>query len=413
MDIAILMLLFLILIALCAVGVGVFRSLQQKRFDPTALPPSLSPEAFHLAEQRLVENLEFSRRATLDANASQRQEINQLLKGSSESLSQGVEKLASEAKQQLHDVQRLVVETLPEQVDKSVKQRFESDFALVRESLEQVRARLATLEHLNQGVTDLNGSVTRFSKMLGNVKSRGTWGEYQLGALLADVLAPGQYEQNVHPNPRAPRRVVEFAIALPGQEEGERVWLPIDAKFPQEDYERLLRASESGDREAMELASTALVKRVKLFATEVRDAYVMPPHTTDFAILFLPTEGLYLEVLRHPGLADEMQRQSKVLLAGPTTLSALLSALRLGFRTLAVQKNTVQVMKTLQRVKQALEGFEKQHQSLLKNLQNAVSTTEKETSRLQSLHVALQSVDLVTDELSTLIDDEKERSSHA
>jgi DNA recombination protein RmuC len=406
----ILVLLVFILIALCALIWGVYKNLQQKVFDPSILPPSVTPEALNFAERRLIEQLELVRRTTAESDASQRQELNLLLKGSSESLVKGVEKLGVDAKQHIHEVQRLVSETLPGQVDKSVKQRFDSDFALVRESLENVRQRLSTIEYLNKGVADLNGSVTRFSQMLGNVKSRGTWGEYQLGSLLADILTPSQYAQNVHPNPRAPRRVVEFAIALPGQQEGERVWLPIDSKFPQEDYERLLIASDAGDREAMEAASTALVKRVKSFANDVRDAYVMPPHTTDFAILFLPTEGLYLEVLRYPGIVDEIQRQSKVLLAGPMTLSALLSALRLGFRTLAVQKNTVEVMKTLQRVKQALEGFEKQQSATLKALQTAVTTTERETSRLQTLRTALQSVEAVSEELSIMTDEEETQS---
>lgn len=414
MEMVLLFLVLLLLAAVCGLGIGMMCLLKRKPFDPTALPTPATGEALEGTERRLVDRLETARRAASEADASQRQELHLLLKGSSDTLSKGVESLGAVSKQQLSDVQRLVTETLPGRVDASVKQRFESDFKLVRETLDHVHQRLTTLEHLNKGVSDLTGSVTRFSQMLGNVKSRGTWGEYQLGSLLADMLAPGQYEANVHPNPRAQRRVVEFAVALPGDGDGERVWLPIDSKFPQEDYERLLLAAEAGDREGVEAMHQALVNRVKKFAIEVRDAYVMPPYTTDFAILFLPTEGLYLELLRSPGLVDELQTKAKILLAGPTTLGALLSALRLGFRTLAVQKNTVEVMKTLQRVKQALEGFERQHAATLKSLQNAVSATEKETSRLRTLQTALQSVDLATAETSTMTDiDEEETPSHA
>lgn len=406
MDVVQLILSLVLLLVVGGMGVVLWRFLQREAATPA------TRAALDETERRLVDQFEYSRRATSAADASQRQELHVLLKGSSEALSKGVEKMGVETRQQLSDVQRLVVETLPGQVEASVKRRFESDFKLVRETLQQVTQRLTTLEALNKGVDDLTGSVTRFSQMLGNVKARGTWGEYQLEALLTECLAPGQFEKNVHPNPRSQKRMVEFAIALPGAEEGQRVWLPIDSKFPQEDYERLLKASEEGDRDGVESLRLALVNRVKKFATEVRDAYVVPPYTTDFAILFLPTEGLYLELLRHPGLVDELQTKSKILLAGPTTLGALLSALRLGFRTLAVQKNTVAVMKTLQRVKQALEGFERQHEATLKSLQSAVTATEKEASRLRSLRAALQSVDLVAAETS-IIEEEEETRTHA
>lgn len=410
MIIALFILGLVILLALCVLIGFVARLAQRKDFDPAHLPPAATPEALNDAERRLNEQFEASRRANAEANSSQRQELNLLLKGSSEALTRGVERLGESSQQQIRQVHELVAKELPLQVERTVKQRFTDDFTLVKEALEQVSQRLTTLERLDKGVDTLSGSVARFSQMLGNVKARGTWGEYQLGSILADILAPGQYEQNVHPNPRAHKRVVEFAIALPGQNEGEQVWLPIDSKFPQEDYERLIEAANANQQEAVEAASKALIQRVKKFATEVRDAYIYPPYTTDFAILFLPTEGLYLELLRHPGVADEIQRQSKVLLAGPMTLGALLSALRLGFRTLAVQRNTVDVMKTLQRVKQALEGFESQHANLLKNLQNAVSATEKEASRLSTLKKALASVESESTETTI---DEEETSKHA
>ncbi len=394
----------LILATLLVLICMVMRLLNKKTLDLTQLPPTVSQEALSHTENRINAQLEATRRANIEANSSQRQELNLLLKSSSESLTRDVEKLGAASQEQIRQVHDLVAKELPQHVERTVKQRFTDDFTLVKEALEHVSKRLTTLEHLNKSVGDLSGSVLRFSQMLGNVKSRGTWGEYQLGSILADLLAPGQYERNVHPNPRASRRVVEYAIALPGLQDGERVWLPIDSKFPQEDYERLIEASNANQQAAVEEASKSLIQRVKKFAMDVRDAYIIPPYTTDFAILFLPTEGLYLEVLRHPGVADDIQRQYKILLAGPTTLGALLSALRLGFKTLAVQRNTVNVMKTLQSVKQAFERFEAQHSIVVKNLETAITSAERETQKLTSLKKALASVEVESTE--TTIEEE-------
>ncbi|MDR2849545.1 MAG: DNA recombination protein RmuC, partial [Verrucomicrobiota bacterium] len=202
-------------------------------------------------------------------------------------------------------------------------------------------------------------------------KTRGTWGEYQLSLILETLLQPGQYEANVKPKPRSDN-VVEFAIKLPGQEEGGKpVWLPIDAKFPKEDYERLVTAAERADPGGVESAARALAASIENSARDIRDKYIAPPHTTDFGILFLPTEGLYAEVLRCPGLADRVQRDCRVLLAGPTTLAALLNSLQMGFRTLAIQKRSGEVWKMLGAIKSQFGKFGDVLESVQKKLDAA------------------------------------------
>lgn len=402
----------LILLALCAfiaillgVAVGLLIALlRRKALTPADLPQPASPEALEGTEKRLDARMEAMRHHAEQQDALQRRELAENLNRTSEALRQGVADLSQRSTTQLDAMRTLVAEKMPEQVNRSVGQtveaRFKADFSKVGVLLDEVKARLTRLEQLDGGVKALAGSVTTFSKMLGNVKARGTWAEWQLGNILSDMMAPGQFAANVHPNPRAPKRVVEYAIALPGNDEREQVWLPIDSKFPSEDYERLLQAAQAGDREGEEIASKALVARVRGFAKDVRDAYILPPHTTDFAILFLPTEGLYLEMLRHADAVEEMQRSFRVLLAGPTTLAALINALQMGFQTLAVQKNTVKVMETLRRVKEALDSFNDQNEKLLKNLQTATGAAEENASRIRTLTKKLREVSLDSPELS-------------
>ena len=337
--------------------------------------------ALTAAEARLREGQEALRQAAGQADALQRQELGATLA-----------RHAEQTERQLGGVRTLVAETLPGQVERSVEARFRADFAQVALVLREVRERLVQLEGLNGGVGALQEGVKRFSQMLGNVKARGTWGEWQLGNILTDMMAPGQFATNVHPNPRAPKRVVEFAIALPGDDERRQVWLLIDSKCPQEDYERLLRAAQQGDREAEAEAEKALVARIRGFARDVREAYIMPPHTTDFAILFLPTEGLYLEMLRHADAVSEIQQKQKVLLAGPTTLAALINALQMGFQTLAVQRNTVKVLDALKCVRDRLETFEEKNGKLVKALQSASAAAEADARQIHQLQSALKKV---------------------
>lgn len=215
--------------------------------------------------------------------------------------------------------------TVDEKLHATLEQRLGESFKLVSDRLEQVHRGLGEMQSLAAGVGDLK-------RVLSNVKTRGTWGEVQLSALLEQLLTAEQFSANVATRPGSNERV-DFAIRLPGKGDGAAVWLPIDAKFPVEDYQRLMDAQERGDPVLVEEAGRAIELRLKNEARSIRDKYVAPPHTTDFALLYLPTEGLYAEALRRPGLADTLQRDWRVSLTGPTTLAALLNSLQMGFRT--------------------------------------------------------------------------------
>ena len=240
--------------------------------------------------------------------------------------------------------------TVDEKLHATLEQRLGESFKQVSDRLEQVHKGLGEMQSLASGVGDLK-------RVLTNVKSRGGWGEVQLGALLDELLSPGQYAKNVATRPGSSERV-EYAIKFPGHgEDGTPCWLPIDAKFPLEDYQRLQEAIERADAAAVELSRKALEDFLKAEAKKIRDKYVEPPHTTDFAILFLPTEGLYAEALSRPGLADSLQRDCRVMLAGPSNLHAFLNSLQLGFRTLAIEKRSTEVWRVLGAVKTEFGKF--------------------------------------------------------
>jgi DNA recombination protein RmuC len=239
--------------------------------------------------------------------------------------------------------------TVDEKLHATLEQRLGESFKLVSERLEQVHRGLGEMQSLATGVGDLK-------RVLGNVKTRGIWGEVQLQALLEQVLTQEQYEKNVATRPNSNERV-EFAVRLPGRGIDMPVRLPIDAKFPREDYERLLDAQERADGPAAEEAGKQLEMRIRMEAKTIRDKYIEPPHTTDFALMFLPTEGLYAEVLRRPGLTDDLQRLYRVSLAGPTTLSAILNSLQMGFRTLAIEQRSSEVWTLLGAVKTEFGKF--------------------------------------------------------
>lgn len=236
--------------------------------------------------------------------------------------------------------------TVDEKLHATLEKRLGESFQMVSDRLEKVHAGLGEMQTLASGVGDLK-------KVLTNVKTRGTWGEIQLETLLDQLLIAEQYEKNIVTK-RGSKDPVEFAIRLP-REKG--VFIPIDAKFPKEDYERLLQAQELGNPVLMEESSKAIEARIKLEAKKIRDKYIDPPQTTDFAILYLPTEGLYAEVLRRPGLFDQLQRDFRVIVSGPTTIAALLNALQMGFRTLAVEQKASEVWKLLGTVKNEFGKF--------------------------------------------------------
>jgi DNA recombination protein RmuC len=240
--------------------------------------------------------------------------------------------------------------TVDEKLQTTLHTRLGESFKQVAERLEQVHKGLGEMQTLAAGVGDLKHLLT-------NVKTRGMFGEAQLAALLEQVFVPDQYAAQVATRPGS-KNVVDFAIKLPGRsDDGAALWLPIDAKFPNEDYERLLDAQQRADGAAAELAAKALEARIRLEAKSIADKYIEPPHTTDFAILFLPTEGLYAEVLRRPGLMEALQREHRVTLAGPTTLLAMLNSLQMGFRTLALEKRSSEVWQVLGAVKTEFDKF--------------------------------------------------------
>ena len=276
--------------------------------------------------------------------------------------------------------------TVDEKLHATLEQRLGESFKIVSDRLEQVHAGLGEMRTLATGVGDLK-------KVLTNIKTRGGWGEVQLGNLLAEIFTPDQYAQNVAPNPDSGERV-EYAVKLPGRDEnGAPVWLPIDAKFPQEEYQRLVDAEERGDMEAAAVASQALENGVKNEAKKISAKYLNPPHTTDFAILFLPTEGLYAEALRRPGLMEALQREHHVTLAGPTTLLATLTSLQMGFRTLALEKRSAEVWEVLGAVKTEFGKFGDVLAKTKKKLDEASSAIDAAQTRTNVMTRRLKSVE--------------------
>jgi DNA recombination protein RmuC len=274
-----------------------------------------------------------------------------------------------------------------EKLQSTLEKRLGESFKQVSERLAQVYTGLGEMRSLAAGVGDLK-------KVLTNVKTRGTWGEIRLSHILEQILTPEQYAVNVVTRRGGTERV-EFAIRLPGQDDAAEgiVWLPIDAKFPQEDYQRLLDAQEAADKEAADRALKSLEQRVKLEARSIREKYIDPPHTTDFGILFVPVEGLYAEVLRIPGLCDVLQREHRIVLTGPTTLAALLNSLQMGFRTLAIEKRSSAVWALLGSVKTEFGKFGDILARTKKKLEEATHTIDQAQVRSRAIARSLQRVE--------------------
>jgi DNA recombination protein RmuC len=274
-------------------------------------------------------------------------------------------------------------ETVDEKLHSTLEKRLGESFQVVSDRLEKVHKGLGEMQTLASGVGDLK-------KVLTNIKTRGTWGEIQLGNLLDQILTQEQYEKNI-PTKMGSQDRVEFAIKLPGKG-GNVVYIPIDAKFPKEDYERLIQAQDIGDAAAVEESGKAIENRIKLEAKKIQEKYIDPPHTTDFAILYLPIEGLYAEVLRRPGLSDILQREYRVTLSGPTTITAVLNSLQMGFRTLAVEKRASEVWTLLGSVKKEFGKFgdilEKTHEKIKQagdNIESAARESRTIERRLKNV----------------------------
>ncbi|WP_028962503.1 DNA recombination protein RmuC [Sulfobacillus thermosulfidooxidans] len=278
--------------------------------------------------------------------------------------------------------------TVDEKLHQTLEQRLGESFKLVSERLEQVQKGLGEMQSLASGVGDLK-------KVLSNVKTRGTLGEIQLDNLLEQILTPEQYEQKVAVKKGSLERV-DFAIRLPGKEDiHDTVFLPIDAKFPLEDYQRLVEAEESGDLALAMESAKMLENRIKAEAKSIQEKYINPPHTTDFALMFLPIEGLFAEVLRRPGLWEMLQREYRVVVTGPTTITALLNSLQMGFRTLAIQKRSSEVWKLLGAVKTEFGKFGDILEKTQKKLQEASNTIDTAAARSRTIARKLRNVEAV------------------
>ncbi|MCY0879459.1 MAG: DNA recombination protein RmuC [Firmicutes bacterium] len=276
--------------------------------------------------------------------------------------------------------------TVDEKLHQTLEQRLGDSFKIVSDRLEQVQKGLGEMQALASGVGDLK-------KVLTNVKTRGTLGEMQLDSILEQILTPAQYESKVAVKPGSPERV-DFAVRLPGRHEDQEVlWLPIDAKFPLEDYQRLVDAEDAGDLPAAQDAARRLEVRIREEAKSIRDKYVNPPVTTDFALMFLPVEGLFAEVLRRPGLWDSIQRDYRVVICGPTTITALLNSLNMGFRTLAIQKRSSEVWKLLGVIKTEFSKFGDVLEKTQRKLQEASHSIESATTRSRAIERKLVSVE--------------------
>jgi DNA recombination protein RmuC len=294
--------------------------------------------------------------------------------------------LRLENERQLGEMRRTVDQRLSESLDK----KLDSSFAQVSQRLESVYKGLGEMHTLASGVGDLK-------KVLTNVKTRGIWGEMQLGSLIRQVLAPGQYEENVAVVPGSADRV-EFAVCLPDQS-GGMLYLPVDSKFPQEDYVRLVDASQAGDVAAADAARKALEKRLKDEAKKISSKYVSPPSTTDFAIMFLPIEGLYAEALQTPDLVDSLQRDFRIIIAGPGTFAAMLNALQMGFRTLAIEKRSGEVWRLLGEIKTDFARFTEMLEATRRRLDQAGESIDSAVSRTRTIRKKLSNIETDVPEL--------------
>ncbi len=368
----------LIGLALVAVGLLIVAVCQlaalRRRQDDSVQLKALEDKVSHLetallAEQRAgrqesTQSVQAMSQVLLTAQGQANQAMTESLENIRRAVSGQLDTIRQENTRQLEQMRQ----TVDEKLQKTLNDRISQSFQLVNERLEQVYAGLGEMKTLASGVGDLK-------KVLSNVKTRGVLGEFQLGAILEQILSPEQYEANVKTRPGS-THYVEYAIKLPGNDDGT-VWLPIDAKFPVDAYTQLLDAYDTGDADAVKVAGSALDARIRAFAKDIRDKYIDPPNTTDFGIMFLPIEGLYAEVVRR-GLVEILQRDYHVNIAGPTTMAAVLNSLQMGFRTLAIQKRSGEVWKVLGAVKTEFEKFG----SAVKAAQNRLEQASDELDKL-------------------------------
>jgi DNA recombination protein RmuC len=379
-----------------------------RRAGPPDAAAALTPrlEALALAQERtdraLAAELARSREELAAQSRHLREELGLSLQGVGANLDQNLARsrdtLDARLRGMQDDNQKKLDEmraTVDEKLQATIEQRLGAAFKQVSDRLEAVHKGLGEMQTLAIGVGDLK-------RVLTNVKTRGGYGETQLEALLEHCLAPGQYAKNVQTRSGSTERV-DFAVRMPNGANGAPLWLPIDAKFPQEDYARLQDAAERGDLAAIEDAGRALETRIRGEAKSIRDKYVSPPHTTDFALLFLPTEGLYAEVLRRPGLVETMQRDCKVVVVGPTTLAAILNSLQFGFRTLAIEQRSHEVWRLLNDVKRQFGLFGDLLVKVDEKLRQASNTIGDATKKTRFIQGKLNAVEALPEQEAALV----------
>lgn len=359
------------------------RATLESRFDDLRTTNETKLEQVRVS---VDEKLRLTLKTSLDENASR---VERLAKGQAEQqqelqkvLREELEKLRTGNESKLEEMRR----TVDEKLQGTLEKRLGESFKLVSERLEQVQKGLGEMQTL---ASDVGG----LKRVLTNVKSRGTWGEVQLARQLEDMMTPEQYAENVAVRPGSAERV-EFAIRLPGRDELEApVWLPIDSKFPQEDYERLVDAQNQDDPGAVEQASRAVERAILAQAKKISEKYVEPPYTTDFAIMYLPTEGLFAEVIRRPGLVTKLQNEYRVSVAGPTVLMTQLNALQLGFRTLAIEQRSSEVWRVLAAAKTEFEKYGEVWDKIGRQLQTVQNTVKEAGTRTRAVTRKLKDVE--------------------
>lgn len=344
------------------------------------------------ALDKLGQSVESSMKHLTQQMLSSNMQSEQKLDNMRRTLSESMTRMQEGNRAQLDDIRK----TVDEKLQSTLEKKLNDSFQMVSERLEQVYKGLGEMQSLAAGVGDLK-------KVLSNVKSRGVLGEIQLGAILEQILSPEQYAKNVATK-KGSQNVVEYAVKLPG-EDGVPVWLPIDAKFPADAYEQLLDAYDSADPAQVETALKLLRERIRGFARDIHSKYISPPATTDFAIMFLPVEGLYAEVVR-AGMIEQLQRDYKVNIAGPTTMGALLNSLQMGFRTLAIQKRSSEVWKVLSSVKTEFDTFGAVLEATQKRLEQAGSELDKLVGvRTRQIQNKLRSVQTLPEEQQSMLEE--------
>ncbi len=379
---AVVLLIVLLVVTLCrrSPESGVAASEQRLREELRALRRELNDTAAALTRQQAEQQT-----GRLRVQAEEQERLYRTLNAQSERVSASVREAVARLQESNEQKLEQMRATVDEKLSATLSQRLDTSFQAVGEQLQNVYRSLGEMRELAGGVADLQRALT-------NVKVRGTWAEVQLGSLLEQTLTPDQFARNVSVRNNAER--VEYAVKIPSPEEdGQIVWLPIDSKFPQEDYLRLSEAAERGDRDATEAAAKALERLVKKEAEDIARLYIAPPQTTDFAVMFLPTEGLYAEVLRRPGLAEELQRKCRVMVCGPTTLTAFLNTLRMGFRTIALDRRAAEVWKVLGAAKAQYEQFGAALERAQRKIEEAGSSLDAARHRNEIIRKKLRTVE--------------------